>query len=244
MVCPATSLYGKKTDPVGSLHTGISLPADHRRNFPVCHSHSHVIQPPCTLHPPPPTPLHSPNNRAHPRCVCTTHSYLSRSKGKVVHNLIELRDDGEWLVDDKKFSGTTLDMVVDKIQTRLKSWRHLVEVDPATRKRVTASWSMVYRPKWTRSDAVRTLAKQAPGTFVIRGSTTPNAHALSVRKPGKASGEDSVWNGPIIQSDQGHYLKVSVCARTRVLRARGGTRGLGRRRPGGSRPLRFPCRPF
>lgn len=135
------------------------------------------------------------------------HSYLSKSLGKVVHNLIELKDDGQWLVDDKKFSGTTLDMVVDKIQTRLKQWRHLVDVDPATRKAVEASWSVVFRPKWSRADSVRYLSIHPAGWFVIRGSSTQGQMALSVRKP-SGVGEDCVWNGPILESKQGHYLKV------------------------------------
>ena len=68
------------------------------------------------------------------RLLC---SYLSKSKGKVVHNLIELQpSNGQWLVDDKPFTGTTLDTVVERIQRRLKGWRQFVEIDDATRRRV------------------------------------------------------------------------------------------------------------
>jgi hypothetical protein len=69
--------------------------------------------------------------------ACLVRSYLSKSKGKVVHNLIELQSrDGQWLVDDKPFTGTTLDTVIERIQRRLKGWRQFVEIDEATRRRV------------------------------------------------------------------------------------------------------------
>jgi len=136
------------------------------------------------------------------------HSYLSKSQGKVVHNLIELREDGQWLVDDKMFSGTTLDMVVDKIQRRLREWRKMLDVDPATRQQVEACWPTIYHPNWQRPEAVDYLDRQPPGSFVIRSSTTPGAVALSVRRP-DGFADDAVWNGPIFHSEQGHYLQFS-----------------------------------
>ena len=44
-----------------------------------------------------------------------------------------------------------------------------------------------------------------PGYFVIRNSTSPNSFALSVRK--HDSGVDAIYNGIIVQSNQGVYLK-------------------------------------
>jgi hypothetical protein len=56
----------------------------------------------------------------------TTSSYLSQSKKKVVHNLVKFQQGEAVVVDDRPFSATGLDDVVNKIQSRLKGWRGYV----------------------------------------------------------------------------------------------------------------------
>eukprot|EP00040_Diaphanoeca_grandis_P026093 m.145568 g.145568 ORF g.145568 m.145568 type:complete len:515 (-) comp30445_c0_seq1:140-1684(-) len=135
------------------------------------------------------------------------HSYLSRTKQKVVHNLIELKQSGEWLVDRQPFSATGLDDLVEQLQARLRRWRKLEDPTPQIRDDVYHYWNDIYLPHLNRNQALEHVKGLCVGSFVIRGSSTPNCLALSVKKDGR--GADSMYNGMIVQSHQGWYLKFS-----------------------------------
>lgn len=135
------------------------------------------------------------------------HSYLSRTKGKCVHNLIELKASGEWLVDGQPFSARTLDELVEKLQNRLRHWRKLEAPTAAVKRLVTENYHIMYMPNIDRAQANSILMNKPTGSFVIRNSSTPNCYALAVKKPG--SGAESVYNGIIVHSNQGVYLKFS-----------------------------------
>eukprot|EP00040_Diaphanoeca_grandis_P044238 m.11736 g.11736 ORF g.11736 m.11736 type:complete len:388 (-) comp8954_c0_seq1:167-1330(-) len=135
------------------------------------------------------------------------HSYLSMSKKKCVHNLIELKTSGEWTVDARPFSARTLDELVGKLQQRLKKWRNLIDPSPQTLQQVKQLWPTILQPEVDRVGAVQRLGGKPPGTFLIRNSSTPDCYALSVKISGH--GPASVYNGIIQGSNRGYFLKFT-----------------------------------
>eukprot|EP00041_Stephanoeca_diplocostata_P015284 m.291635 g.291635 ORF g.291635 m.291635 type:complete len:369 (-) comp19981_c0_seq6:174-1280(-) len=82
------------------------------------------------------------------------------------------------------------------------------QVDELTKEDVEQSWLDIFQPSWDRARAVHYLDPMPAGCFVVRGSSTKGSFALSVRKQ-EGTGSDGVWNGMLVESKQGVYLKFS-----------------------------------
>eukprot|EP00039_Didymoeca_costata_P019837 m.339126 g.339126 ORF g.339126 m.339126 type:complete len:410 (-) comp18677_c0_seq1:295-1524(-) len=136
------------------------------------------------------------------------HCYVSQSKAKVVHNLVEFRKGKEVLVDNRPFSAVSLEDVVMKIQTRLKNWRNIVEyVSQNIVREVKNNWQKIYRPNLGKAETGQYLLRDPVGAFVIRESSDREILICVKRTAGNPH---DLYQAMIAESRQaGFYLKFS-----------------------------------
>lgn len=139
------------------------------------------------------------------------HSYLSLTRMKIVHNMIEFGEDGAGgcTVDNVKWphqAKPTLEEVVDKMCEIRRKRNGITEgttPDPAIAAALEAVWPRVYREVETKGTLADMVKGMTPGSFLLCPIVGERGHVVMIKKRKGCA--------PVMcpHSIQGHYLKYS-----------------------------------